>query len=983
MNIKQIHIYGFGKLTDFRLSLSSSLQVLYGANEAGKSTLMAFIHAILFGFPTKQQSELRYEPKRGSKYGGNLLLETEDYGEILVERVGGKATGNVVVTLSDGTTKGEEFLKQLLKNMDKSMFKGIFSFNIHGLQGVNQLKGEDIGHYLLAAGTIGTDIIVKTEQQLQKELDQLFKPSGRKPELNMMLQTIKHQEKDLKKSMQHNETYENLQKELHTLLEEIEHMQGEVKKFEKQLRKLERLKQDWPFIQERKQLLKRIEVIKQKQFPIDGIHRMDKLDEQLRITNSQLQALKVKKAEYERELHLLAPNQLIIQNESRIQLILEKWPQVLQWQEELIKRKEEQRKWNEQISLLSRNVYYQEEDLKQLPSVDLSIDMKDKIRTTVKDNYYLKSKKDELEQYLEIEKNKQMELEMQCDRIESELLSEEEFRRLSDQQQTYNQLQNEYQQIQDQLKLIRFSKDQGKKESNLATMLFYLLFSGFFLWSLTTMHYLSMAGALIGLIVLSYTAWTNKKRKKQNHDSSEGQLLKKAENTLDEMNQLADKRPKYEEQQNLRSQWKELILQIENQQFRYTEKMEALSEWNKKWKDNEHQLNGIRHQLRLHDRFSSEQLPDAFDILSELAKIIHNQANNEAQLNLLIQKVSKWENELNDLVQALGLENIANDEKIIHLKSLLKSEQDHRLLHREMKNKMDEIEHEYIKWLNESTSLKDALNQLLTDAGAEHQEEFRKKGKEHEDYLALKNSLQMLNKQINEESLKATSLFESFDVIENELLHYQDQVDTNINRLEVLRKRLAEVNYEINLLEDGGVYTEKLHEFYHLKSMFNIKAKQWAKLTLAKQMIAITMERMKNERFPKVLETAEYYINQLTDGQYIHFHFKESGQLKIERADHIMFDPEELSQATTEQVYISLRLALVQVLQDEYPFPMIIDDGFVNFDRDRTKRIIQILLEMSKSTQVLLFTCHEHILDLFSENQIFVLNEKETYSMVK
>ena len=93
-------------------------------------------------------------------------------------------------------------------------------------------------------------------------------------------------------------------------------------------------------------------------------------------------------------------------------------------------------------------------------------------------------------------------------------LSEEEFRRLSDQQQTYNQIQNEYQQIQDQLKLIRFSKDQGKKESNLATMLFYLLFSGFFLWSLTTMHYLSMAGALIGLIVLSYTAWTNKTREK-------------------------------------------------------------------------------------------------------------------------------------------------------------------------------------------------------------------------------------------------------------------------------------------------------------------------------------------------------------------------------------------------------------------------------------------------------------------------------------
>ena len=164
-------------------------------------------------------------------------------------------------------------------------------------------------------------------------------------------------------------------------------MQGEVKKFEKQLRKLERLKQDWPFIQERKQLLKRIEEIQQKQFPIDGIHRMDTLDEQLRITNSQLQALKVKKAEYEKELQLLAPNQLIVQNESRIQLILE--TKKMATSTSMARgidqtKKEERRKWNEQISLLSRNVYYQEEDLKQLPSVDLSIDMKDKIRNNSK-----------------------------------------------------------------------------------------------------------------------------------------------------------------------------------------------------------------------------------------------------------------------------------------------------------------------------------------------------------------------------------------------------------------------------------------------------------------------------------------------------------------------------------------------------------------------------------------------------------------------
>lgn len=199
MKIKNLHIYGFGKLSDVKMNLSSSIQVIYGVNEAGKSTLMAFIHGILFGFPTKQQSELRYEPKVGTKYGGNITLETKS-GDIWVERVKGKAVGDVTVRLSDGTQGGEELLKDLLKHMDKALYKSIFSFNIHGIQGVSQLKGEDIGTYLIAAGTIGTDAIVKSEQQLQKELDRLFKPSGRKPELNEMLQTLKDQEKELKKA---------------------------------------------------------------------------------------------------------------------------------------------------------------------------------------------------------------------------------------------------------------------------------------------------------------------------------------------------------------------------------------------------------------------------------------------------------------------------------------------------------------------------------------------------------------------------------------------------------------------------------------------------------------------------------------------------------------------------------------------------------------------------------------------------------------
>src|SRR3954453_17114109 len=131
MKILEIYIYGYGQLENVTIKSLSDFQVFYGENEAGKSTIMAFIHAILFGFPTKQSSELRYEPKNGSNYGGKLRIFFDGYGLATIERIRGKAAGDVTVTLEDGTTGDEDLLKQLLGNMDKGLYQAIFSFNLH------------------------------------------------------------------------------------------------------------------------------------------------------------------------------------------------------------------------------------------------------------------------------------------------------------------------------------------------------------------------------------------------------------------------------------------------------------------------------------------------------------------------------------------------------------------------------------------------------------------------------------------------------------------------------------------------------------------------------------------------------------------------------------------------------------------------------------------------------------------------------------
>ena len=92
--------------------------------------------------------------------------------------------------MDNGTIGGEELLKELVANFDKSLFQAIFSFNLHGLQNIHQMKGEEIGKFLFSAGTLGTERLAKTEEFLQKELDTRFKPSGKKPLLNEKLQAL-------------------------------------------------------------------------------------------------------------------------------------------------------------------------------------------------------------------------------------------------------------------------------------------------------------------------------------------------------------------------------------------------------------------------------------------------------------------------------------------------------------------------------------------------------------------------------------------------------------------------------------------------------------------------------------------------------------------------------------------------------------------------------------------------------------------------
>ena len=73
MKINNMEINGFGRLENRSFVFGSGMNVIYGCNESGKSTLQAFIKAMLFGLKGGRRSKEGYLPPQNNTNRGQLV----------------------------------------------------------------------------------------------------------------------------------------------------------------------------------------------------------------------------------------------------------------------------------------------------------------------------------------------------------------------------------------------------------------------------------------------------------------------------------------------------------------------------------------------------------------------------------------------------------------------------------------------------------------------------------------------------------------------------------------------------------------------------------------------------------------------------------------------------------------------------------------------------------------------------------------------
>ncbi|MGC4004752.1 MAG: AAA family ATPase [Pirellulales bacterium] len=153
MNITDVEITGFGIWKNLRVeNLSPGLTVFYGPNEAGKSTIMQFMRAMLYGFTPGRRAKY-LPPVFGGKAGGRLSLH-RDRETWNVRRLEDAGLGALTLHGPDDHEYGEAQLKALLGDVDEGTYNNVFSLSLHELQELSTLQETDAGRllYEMSAG---------------------------------------------------------------------------------------------------------------------------------------------------------------------------------------------------------------------------------------------------------------------------------------------------------------------------------------------------------------------------------------------------------------------------------------------------------------------------------------------------------------------------------------------------------------------------------------------------------------------------------------------------------------------------------------------------------------------------------------------------------------------------------------------------------------------------------------------------------------
>ena len=209
-------------------------------------------------------------------------------------------------------------------------------------------------------------------------------------------------------------------------------------------------------------------------------------------------------------------------------------------------------------------------------------------------------------------------------------------------------------------------------------------------------------------------------------------------------------------------------------------------------------------------------------------------------------------------------------------------------------------------------------------------------------------------KDLSLENINSNNIYENINMLQDRL---------NNRKIELHSIELDKTNI-IPKLEKLAMLEEKYVNAIEQKQ--NLEKLNMS-IVLAKEILQECYEKMRHTVTPKFTQNLSKNIAEITDSKYTNVRFNDEKGLIVETQNGEYVPVAKLSVGTIEQLYLSLRLSMVEDLSSE-TLPIILDEVFAYFDDERLENFLKYVYRQYPNRQVLIFTCTNREIDILEKN---------------
>lgn len=1021
MKIRSLYIDGFGKFHDWKppTRFGEGLTAIVGPNEAGKTTLLAFIRRMLYGFPDGRKNLNHYPPINGGKIGGRLEILGEDGREYILSRNGVRSRPSL--TYADGTAARGLKPLSLLGPCDQVFYENVCAIGLDELQEISTLREDEVRDRLAAAGA-GNLPVREVSNALQEAAGEIYVVGGKVRKINTLVSDLRDVEekiRDVKKRQgEYDLINEAIVQEREAAREEEERRKGA----EEAIAYLKGLAQAWEVFLERERSRDALNTIPGiAPFPGEALEDLSRIEAEIQRLEAECEDLTRKHSRSKEELERCVVRAEVLGQADTIRALERKIERYRTQVDNLkeVRLEGEQQQANLALMLESLGEGWDEGRVTRfdisVPAQDDAKQLRNRLTKATNDCAVQESRLEVAEKEAAEKRETLRDLKRRRDEIGDVADPGTAQERLSLAREMQGELQHVHE-LETRLhairqeeartaEIIRASLRSARAPPSWPGILVALSAIFVFVWGSFT-GTLQIAGVIALILLVAAAGIFLAGRKAGDGNATTGVACHAEEGET-----LADQRREVERdlsgrEEKIRSYAASLGLdsfptrtaaedlvhahedavreadRASNLNTEIVRAEELCRSADASLKEAGEMMNSLRSEhkkaLAAWKQWCQERgLPETMnpDLIPGLIADIKQVAGLYAQIRAMKKKeeslsgdIRSFEEEIDVVARACNEPLSGSPDVILEgLIRLLHDEEEAERRYHALRERLNAEREALERTAARYAAAEADLEAMLKERGVETPEEYR-------EIERLSRERQKLEESIRdaESAIRRISGEERYHDFITALQGYdpvqmQVRLQEKESELQGIRETITDIHQRIGTLRErcSGIegddeLTYLLSREAALKEEIRQVSRQWAVYTVGSSLLGMAVETFERERQPAILREAQSFFTGITGGRYTRVVKPFDGsEPYVEEANGARKKVDELSRGTAEQLYLALRFGYIRdYATSSVPVPIIFDDVLVNFDPVRRKNACQAIADLAETCQVLYFTCH-------------------------